>query len=92
MALDTSYRTWPAADLAAMRVSILTQLKQIEGVGQNHSLNGRNTNQASFAELTDKLTNVNAAIDWQASLCDRGNKGYASRYACFGGPYGGGYE
>jgi len=85
MAIDTSYRTWPAADLAALRVSVLTQLKQIEGVGQSHQLSGRGTTQASFADLTDKLTNINAAIDWQANLANTGNKGYASRYASYCG-------
>ncbi len=83
MALDTSYRTWPAADLAALRVSILTQLKAIEGTGQSHGLNGRETSLAAFGTLTDKLANVNAAIDWQSNIGDRGNKGYASRYASF---------
>lgn len=83
MALDTSYRTWPAADLAALRVSILTQLKAIEGTGQGHALNGRNTNQANFADLTETLANVNAAIDWQANCANQGNKGYARRFASF---------
>lgn len=83
MALDTSYRTYSAADLAALRVSVLTQLKNIEGTGQNHALNGRNTQQADFAKLTEVLTSVNAAIDWQANLANQGNKGYASRYSSF---------
>lgn len=82
--LDTSYRTWPAADLAVLRSSILLQIKQIEGVGQSHSLNGRNASMADFDKLTNKLANVNAAIDWQANLSNSGNKGYASRYASFG--------
>lgn len=81
--LDTSYRTWPAADLAVLRSSILLQIKQIEGVGQSHSLNGRSAQMADFDKLTNKLASVNAAIDWQATLVDRGNKGYASRFASF---------
>lgn len=83
MPLETSYRTWPAADLAAMRVSVLTQLKAVEGTGQNHSVNGRSTGLADFQKLTDTLNSINAAIDWQANLANRGNKGYASRYSSF---------
>lgn len=83
MALDTSYRTWPAADLAAMRVSLLTQLKAIEGTGQSHSANSRQTSQANLKDVAEQLANVNAAIDWQSTSADRGNKGYASRYSCF---------
>lgn len=83
MPIDTSYRTWSAADLAAMRVSTLTQLKNIEGTGQSHSGSNRNTQQADFQKLTETLASVNAAIDWQSNFSNRGNKGYASRYASF---------
>lgn len=82
---DTSYRDWPLADLQAVRTSVLLQIKNIEGVGQNHSLNGRNTALADFEKLTDRLTSINAAIAWKANQANRGNNGYASRYASFNG-------
>jgi hypothetical protein len=81
--IDTSYRTWPAADLAAMRVSCLTQIANIQGVGQTHSVNGKNTELADFDKVTSTLASVNAAISWQSNLANRGNRGYASRYASF---------
>lgn len=81
--VDTSYRTWPAADLVAMRTSVLIELKQIEGVGQSHAMNGRNVSMPDFNALTEKLSSINAAIAWQANLANSGNKGYASRYASF---------
>lgn len=84
MPLDTSYRSWTVADLAAMRLSIMTQLKAIEGTGQSHSLSGRNTSMADFRALTETLANVNAAIQFQAqNPGDAG--GYARRFASFGG-------
>lgn len=85
--IDTSYRTWPKAELEAVKVSVLTQLKNIEGQGQGHSLNGRNTNLADFDKLTDKLASINAALDYLTNSANRGNKGYASRYASFNNRY-----
>lgn len=81
--IDTSYRTWPAEDLAALRVSILTQLKAIEGIGQSHSGSGRSTSMVDFDKLTQKLASINAAIAWQANLCDGTNNGFATRLTNF---------
>lgn len=62
----------------------MTQLKAIEGTGQSHSLSGRNTQMADFNALTDKLANVNAAIQFQAqNPGDAG--GFVRRYASFNG-------
>lgn len=83
MPVESKYRLMPAADLAALRVSLLTQIKQVEGVGQSHSANGRQTSQANLASLTNDLADVNAAIAWQAVAANSGNKGYASRFSCF---------
>jgi hypothetical protein len=81
--IDTSYRLWPAADLAALRLSVLTQLKALEGVGQNHTVSGRSTAFVDFDKLTNKLASLNAAIEWQANVANTGNKAFASRYASF---------
>lgn len=81
--VDTSYRLWSAATLTAMRLSILTQLKAVEGTGQSHALNGRQTSLADFDKLTQKLTNIEAALDWKANSANAGNNGYASRYSSF---------
>ncbi len=83
MPVESKYRLMPAADLAALRVSLLTQIKQVEGVGQSHSANGRQTAQANLANLMSDLGDVNAAIEWQGNVANNGNKGYASRYSCF---------
>lgn len=84
MPLDTSYRSWPLTDLKALKLSILTQLKAIEGTGQSHSLSGRNTQMADFNVLTDRLANINAAIAWkEQNPGDAG--GYARRFASFNG-------
>lgn len=80
---DTSYRDMPLTDLQALRTSILVQLKAIEGVGQNHSVSGRNTSLADFEKLSDRLVSVNSAIAWKANAANRGNNGYASRYISF---------
>lgn len=66
-----------------MRVSVLTQLKAIEATGQSHSGSGRSTNLADFDKLTQKLSSINAAIAWQANLCDSNNSGFATRYTNF---------
>ena len=81
--IDTSYRTWPAADLAALRFSVLIQISNVQGTGQSHSLNGRQTQLADFDKLTKTLASVNAAIAFQANAANRGNTGYTSRFASF---------
>lgn len=81
--LDTSYRTWPAEDLAALRSSTLVQLSNVQGVGQSHALNGKNTQLADYQKLTQTLANVNAAIKFQSNLANAGNSGYTSRYVSF---------
>lgn len=81
--VDTSYRLWSVDTLQAVRLSILTQLKAVEGVGQSHSANGRQTSLADFDKLTNKLSNIEAALTWKATAANVGNSGYASRYASF---------
>ena len=85
MPIDTRYRLYPATELSALKTSTLQQLKQIEGAGQSHSINGRNSAAAQFDRLHDGLANINAAIAWQAEQGNNGNAGYASRYADFSG-------
>lgn len=84
MALDTSYRSWPRTELVALKMSILTQLKNIEGTGQSHGLSGRSASMADFKALTETLANVNAAISFIDNTANTGNTGYASRYPSFG--------
>lgn len=81
--VDTAYRTWPLAALEAVRDSTLLQLKNIEGTGQSHSGQGRNTAHADYSALHEKLTSIYAAIDWKAANPSGGNAGYSSRYASF---------
>lgn len=82
--VDTSYRMWALATLEAVRLSIITQLGAVQGTGQSHSANGRQTTLVDFDVLTQKLTNIEAAIAWKANPANAGNNGYASRYASFG--------
>jgi len=79
--LDTSYRSMSLETLNALRTSCLMQLKNIEAVGQSHSLNGRSTSLASSAEIADRLASVESAIAWKNTVANNGNKGYASRYS-----------
>ncbi len=83
--VDTSYRLWNVETLNAVRLSILTQMKAVEGVGQAHSANGRQTTLPDFDKLTVRLTSIEAALAWKANPANAGNDGYASRYASFGG-------
>ena len=71
------------ATLAALETSCLQQIKQIEGAGQSHSMNGRNVASANLETLYDKLANINAAQAWKAQNAADGNLGYASRYTDF---------
>lgn len=81
--VDTAYRMWSVATLEAVRLSTLAQLKAVEGTGQSHSMNGRQTALVDFDKLTQKLNNIEAALDWKANAANNGNKGYASRYGSF---------
>lgn len=83
--LDTSYRLWSVETLNAVRSSVLLQMKAIEGVGQSHSVNGRQTTLADHDKLVQKLTNIEAALSWKATAANSGNAGYASRYSSFSG-------
>ena len=81
--IDTSYRTWPLADLEALKSSTLIQLKNIEGAGQSFNGAGRSTSQASYSELKNTLASINAALDYIRQRANNGNKGFASRYNSF---------
>jgi len=81
--VDTSYRSLSVDTLNALRLSILTQLKTVEGTGQSHSANGRQTALADFDKLTQKLTSIESALRWKENAGNDGNSGYASRYANF---------
>jgi len=83
MPIDTRYRLYPAETIAALIASTLTQIKQIEGVGQSHSINGRSTSQATLRDLHDTLANLYAAQKFQSSSEDAGNAGYVSRFTDF---------
>ena len=81
--VDTAYRSWPLAALEAVRDSTLLQLKNIEGMGQSSSGQGRQTAHADYATLHENLTNIYAALEWKAANPNGGNAGYQSRYASF---------
>lgn len=81
--LDTSYRSMSVATLEALRLSFLTQLKAVEGVGQAHSANGRQTTLPDIDKLTQKLVNVESALEWKANPANAGSNGYARRFASF---------
>jgi len=81
--VDTSYRSMSVETLNALKLSILTQLKAVEGTGQSHSANGRQTAMASFDQLHNKLASIESALTWKANAANAGNNGYASRYANF---------
>lgn len=83
MALDSRLRSMSLATLQALRLSILTQLKAVEGTGQTHSANGRQTNLADFEKLTNRLADIESAIEWKSDPANAGNNGYASRYSSF---------
>lgn len=82
-AVDTSYRNMSVETLTALRLSFLTQIKAVEGSGQSHSGNGRQTNLVDMDKLTAGLTNVEAALEWKRTAANNGNKGFASRFASF---------
>ncbi len=69
--------------LEALRLSTLAQMKAIEGVGQSHSANGRQTTMASLPELTKNLVSIEAALDWKRTSANSGNKGFTSRYSSY---------
>lgn len=78
------------ATLTALRLSVLTQLKNVEGVGQAHSANGRQTTLPDIEKLNRQLMNYESAIEWKSNLANRGNNGYARRFASFNNRCGGG--
>lgn len=71
------------ATLTALRLSILTQLKAVEGTGQSHSASARQTTMADFEKLTNRLADIEAAIEWKGNPANAGNNGFASRFADF---------
>lgn len=81
--VDTSYRSMSVTTLEALRASVLLQLKNVEGVGETHSANGRQTSLPKLADLSQLLVNYESALDWKRNQANRGNNGYASRYASF---------
>lgn len=81
--VDTSYRAWSFATLEAVRLSTLTQMKGVEGAGQSHSANGRQTAMANLNDLATLLNNIENALAWKRNLANHGNNGFASRYADF---------
>lgn len=83
--LDTSYRLWNVETLNAVRSSVLLQLKAVEGVGQSHAANGRQTTLPDHDKLVQKLANIEAALRWKETAANGGNAGYASRYSSFSG-------
>jgi hypothetical protein len=83
MPLNSKYRFLSLEELEALRSSTLLQIKQIEAVGQSHSINGRAQSAASLQVLTEQLADIASAMDWLRSSANRGNKGYTSRYADF---------
>lgn len=83
MALDTKYRVMSLETLEALKGSMLLQIKNIEGAGQSHSLNGRSTSQASLDTLLNKLGDIEAAIAWKKDPANAGNNGYTSRFTDF---------
>lgn len=82
-AVDTSYRSMSVATLEALRLSVLTQLKAVEGVGQSHSANGRQTTLVSLEKLNALLVNYESALEWKRNPANAGNNGYARRFASF---------
>lgn len=84
-AVDTSYRAWSIATLEAVKLSTLTQMKAVEGMGQSHSANGRQTALADLSKLVATLNNIENALAWKRN-CE-GNNGFASRIANFDNCY-----
>lgn len=81
--VDTSYRSMSIGALEALRTSFLTQLKAVEGVGQSHSMSGRQTTLPEIDKLTRSLANVESALEWKRNAANAGNNGYARRFASF---------
>lgn len=81
--VDTSYRSMSLETLEALRVSLLTQIKAVEGVGQTHSVSGRQTALPNFDSLFAKLANVESALAWKRNSANAGNNGFASRHSSF---------
>lgn len=86
MALDSRLRSMSLSTLQALRLSILTQLKAVEGTGQTHSASGRQTALADFEKLTNRLADIESAIEWKSNPANAGNNGFASRYQNFNVP------
>jgi len=69
--------------LNALRLSILTQLKTVEGTGQSHSASGRQTAMPTYDALMSRLADIEAAISFKSNAANDGNSGYARRFASF---------
>jgi len=69
--------------LNALKSSALIQLKTVEGTGQSHSANARQTALVDYEKLVNRLADIEAAIAWKSNAANAGNNGFASRYACF---------
>lgn len=69
--------------LNALRLSVLTQLKAVEGTGQSHSVSGRQTALPTYDALMNRLADIESAIAFKSNSSNAGNNGFASRYASF---------
>lgn len=86
-AVDTSYRAWSIETLTAVRLSLLQQIKGVEGMGQSHSANGRQTALPDLEKLVTQLNNIENALAWKRNAANAGNNGFASRFADFNNNY-----
>lgn len=82
-ALDSRFRAMTLPTLTALRLSMITQIAAVQGTGQSHSLNGRQTALPDLDKLIGRLADIDAAIAFKSNPANAGNNGYASRYASF---------
>lgn len=78
--IDTSYRLMSVETLNALRLSALSAIESISGVGQSYSGNGRQTSHASLAQYTRQLANCDAALAYKRGVDAPYGAGYASRF------------
>jgi len=73
----------PEVSALFLMLSVLTQLKTVEGTGQSHSASARQTALVDFEKLMNRLADIEAAIAWKSNAANDGNNGYARRFASF---------
>ncbi len=61
--INTSYERMRLTTLQALESTMLIVIKQVEGTGQSHSLNGRSVSRASLPAAIQDLASIQAAID-----------------------------